>query len=439
MRLLAAIAICICLAALSGCAGDDSVRQTPRPSSLLGIVWSERNHLAELHPLSLRPLPDRPRVPIGPGPWAISPDGSQLAVDGPTSVRFVDVARMRMRGDVALGRNHIEALGWVEGGWLLVLLASDLGAPPHAGVKRELAVIDPESLAVLQRHPVDGSVERVAWTHDGAVLLLGSPGRIGPARLAVFDVRVGLRSVPLARIQAGWIRETSRRGEPIDRRRSPGLAVDPEGGRAFVVDPGEFVAEVDLSHLSVAYRDLRERVSLLGRLRNWLEPAARADGGGGFTGPVRHALWLGGGIVAVSGWDDRLVDARGYLEQRSTPAGVTLVDTGDWTARRIDEGASDIMFAGDALIAYGSLWDGSAWSGIGLRVYSREGDRQIELFDGEPIFTVQAAGGYAYPQLENSCRGWVVHLRSGKILRELDFNPDFEEISSCDWPSLLDE
>jgi hypothetical protein len=438
VRLLAAIVLCVGLLALSACGGDDSRKQPPRPSSLLGIVWSERNELAELNPLSLRPLPDRRRVAIGPGPWAMSPDGKQLAVGKVTSVRLVDLTRMRLRGDIALGRSHTEALAWLEGGSLLVLRASDLGVPPHGEVKRELAVVDPVRLTVLQRHPVDGSVERWAWTRDGVVLLLGSSGRIGPTRLAVFDLERGLRDIPLARIPAGWTQEKSRRGETIDRRRSPGLAVDPEGGRAFVVDPADFVAEVDLSDLNVAYHDLRERVSLLGRLRNWLEPAARADGGGGFTGPVRHALWLGGGIVAVSGWNDRLVDAGGYLEQRSTPAGVTLVDTSDWTTRKIDEDASDITLADDALLAYGSLWDGSAWSGIGVRVYSRDGERRFELFDGEPIFTVQATGGYAYPQLENSCRGWVVDLRSERVLRELDFNPNFDVSSSCDWPSLLD-
>lgn len=132
------------------------------------------------------------------------------------------------------------------------------------------------------------------------------------------------------------------------------------------------------------------------------------------------------------------MDAGGYLEQRSTPAGVTLVDTSDWTTRRIDEGASDIKLADGALLAYGSLWNGSAWTGIGLRTYSRDGERRFEVFDGEPIFTVQATARYAYPQLENSCRGWVVDLGSGKVLRELDFNPDFDVISSCDWPSLVD-
>lgn len=288
MRLLAVI-VCVGLLALSGCAGDDSGKQPSRPSSLLGIVWSERNQLADLDPLSLRPLPDRPRVAIGPGPWAVSPDGTQLVVGKVTSVRLVDLTHKRVRGDIALGRSHIEALAWLKGGSLLVLLASDLGAPPDVEVKRELAVVDPERLAVLQRQPIDGSVERWAWTQDGVVLLLGSQGRIGPTRLAVFDVRSRLRDVPLARIRAGWIQENSRRGETIDQRRSPGLAVDPEGGRAFVLDSADFVAEVDLSRLNVAYHGLRERVSLLGRLRNWLEPPALADGGG-FTGPVRHAF-----------------------------------------------------------------------------------------------------------------------------------------------------
>ena len=344
---------------------------------------------------------------------------------------------MRVRGDIALGRRHIEALAWLKSRSLLALLTSEVAVLPEVDVRRELAVVDPERLDVLQRQPIDGSVERLAWTRNGLVLLLGSPGRIGPTRLAVFDVRGGLRDLQLGRIRAGWIREKSRNGEPIDRRRAAGLAVDPEGGRAFIIDPANFVAEVDLSRLSVAYHGLRERVSLLGRLWNWLEPPAQAKGGG-FTGPVRSALWLGGGIVAVTGWDDRLVDAGGYLEQRSTPAGVTLVDTLDWAMRRIDEGASDIKLAGGALLAYGSLWDGSAWSGIGLRVYSKDGERQFELFDGQPIFTVQAAGGYAYPQLENSCRGWVVDLSSGRVLRELDFNPNFDVSSSCEWPSLVD-
>jgi hypothetical protein len=172
--------------------------------------------------------------------------------------------------------------------------------------------------------------------------------------------------------------------------------------------------------------------------RNWLEPTAHADGGGGFTGPVRYALWLGGDRVAVSGWDDRLVNAGGYLEQRSTPAGVTLVDTADWTTRRIDEGASDIKLADGALLAYGSTWDGSVWSGIGLRVLLEGRRAPVRAFRRRADLHRQGGGGYAYPQLENSCRGWVIDLRSGKILRELDFNPDFEVSSSCDWPSLLD-
>ena len=57
-----------------------------------------------------------------------------------------------------------------------------------------------------------------------------------------------------------------------------GLAVSPDGRRALVVPGGARVLEVDLRTLAVAERELSEPVSLLGRLRSWLEPAALAKG-----------------------------------------------------------------------------------------------------------------------------------------------------------------
>lgn len=197
---------------------------------------------------------------------------------------------------------------------------------------------------------------------------------------------------------------------------------------------------MDLALLDVAYHAVRERVSLLGRLRNWLEPVARADGGGGFDGPVRTAVWAGDGRLAVSGWDDHAVaKGKGTVEVRSTPAGLRLIDTRAWTIRTLDEGASRVARADGLLLAYGSLWDGSAWRGIGLRAYSSDGERRFQLFDEAPIFTVQAAGRLAYAQLENSCRGWVVDLPTGRSLGELDFNPEFESSSFCEWPLLLEQ
>jgi hypothetical protein len=441
MRPLGALVACVALFALPGCAGGEAPTKSKagRPEALLGVISGDRNELSRLDPLSLQPLPGR-RVVLGPGPWDLSPDRSRLAVSRVTSLRLVDLARTRVVGDVSIGEGQIEALAWLGPRRLIVSLASELELAPNEEARRELAVVDPESGRILSRRRVAGTLERWATARDALVFLLGAPGRIGPTRLGVFDATGDLRLVSLSRIRAGWVREEVGGERSIDRRREPGLAIDPEGGRALVVDPAGLVAEVDLARLDVAYHPVRERVSLLGRLRNWLEPVARADGGGGFDGAVRTALWAGDGLLAVSGWDDYAVaNGQGTVEVRSTPAGLRLVDTREWTIRTLDEGASRVTLADGLLLAYGSLWDGSAWRGIGLRAHSSDGERRFQLFDEEPIFTVQAAEGYAYPQLENSCRGWVVDLRTGRSLAELDFNPDFGSSSFCEWPSLLEQ
>jgi hypothetical protein len=439
MRSLGALVACVGLFVLPGCVGGEArpKSEAGRPEALLGVVSGDRNELARLDPLTLQPLPGR-RVVLGPGPWDISPDRSRLAVSRVTSVRLVDLARTRVVGEVSMGEGQIEALAWVGARRLIVSLASELELAPNEEARRELAVLDPESGRILSRRRIAGTLERWATARDALVFLLGASGRIGPARLGVFDATGDLRLLALARIRAGWVREELGGERSIDRRRVPGLAIDPEGGRALVVDPAGLVAEVDLARLDVAYHPLHERVSLLGRLRNWLDPVAQADGGGGFDGPVRTALWAGDGLLAVSGWDDHAVTkGEGTVEVRSTPAGLGLIDTRDWTIRTPDAGASRVTLADGLLLAYGSLWDGGAWRGIGLRAYASDGQRRFQLFDEAPIFTVQVAQGYAYPQLENSRRGWVVDLRTGRSLGELDFNPDFESSSFCEWPSLL--
>ena len=50
------------------------------------------------------------------------------------------------------------------------------------------------------------------------------------------------------------------------------------------------VAEVDLASGRVGYHEVHEPVSLLGRLRNWLEPAAEAKTA---EGAERQAVWVG--------------------------------------------------------------------------------------------------------------------------------------------------
>jgi hypothetical protein len=66
--------------------------------------------------------------------------------------------------------------------------------------------------------------------------------------------------------------------------------------------------------LTVAYHEPRPSASALSRLLDWLDPAAYAKGASGLT---RMALWLGDGLLAVTGTDEEsFTDARGRIGRR---------------------------------------------------------------------------------------------------------------------------
>lgn len=86
--------------------------------------------------------------------------------------------------------------------------------------------------------------------------------------------------------------------------------------------------------------ELSQPVSLLSRLRDWLDPAADAKISFGWS---READWLGDGLVAVSGSD--------YHGLSSTLAGLKLIDTEAWGVRTLDPGASVHRLAEGTLFA----------------------------------------------------------------------------------------
>ena len=220
-----------------------------------------------------------------------SPDGGLLAVgaDDRGTVELVHADRMRALGEINIaGADWVERLHWVEPDLLLASLA---------GPSYQAAALDPATREVVSVESLDGIVLYSAAAGDSLVFLLAQPNRIGPARLAVFDGN-GIRSTELTEIPAGYEQEGETDEDFRMRQSVPGLAVEPGGKRALVVPAGNRVAEVDLETLGVRYHDLAEPVSLLGRLRDWLEPAAQAKSS---DGPDRNAVWLPGGLVAVSG------------------------------------------------------------------------------------------------------------------------------------------
>jgi hypothetical protein len=129
------------------------------------------------------------------------------------------------------------------------------------------------------------------------VLLLAPWEGIGTLRLAVIGGK-GMTTTRIPGFVGGW--ESEQKDDEVrTRQRIPALVIDEVGRRALVVFGGA-VAEVSLSDLSVRQHALSQPVSLLGRLRNWIEPTAQAKL---VDGPWRNGAWIGDGVFAISGED----------------------------------------------------------------------------------------------------------------------------------------
>ncbi|MEX2644789.1 MAG: hypothetical protein WD249_00860 [Gaiellaceae bacterium] len=352
------------------------------PGPLLGLVFEGSGwRLARIEPASLEATGRR--IYVGPtsGSWSFSPDRSLLAVAAQTStgrdvVRVVDPVSLRQRAMVRL-THGLGAVAWPAPNRVLAL------SPGRGWGLVEVVAYDPLARRVVRRAQLTGTLLRTARTPGGLALLLAPGDGMGAARLAVVDADGRVRTIGLDLV-AGWVEPD---GEPwVFRQRVPGLAVDPEGARAFVVPAEGPVLEIDLATLAVRERALSRPVSLLGRLRDWLEPAARAKGS---DGPTRTARWLGNGLLAVSGSDGRATVRDGRIERQTwTPAGLELIDAQTWSVRTVNERASGFLFAEGTLLASGT--------GIGLVAYSPYGEERFALFPDRSPWVSGIIGGRAY-------------------------------------------
>jgi hypothetical protein len=300
---------------------------------------------------------------------------------------------------------YVEAIAWT---------GNRLLAAVNHGEGRALLVVDPATRSVVSRREMGGSLHGSAATLSGLVLLLGPANAIGPSQLVLLAPDGTTHAAALDRIPSGF-EASGAQGERV-RRISPALAVDRTGNRAFVVGAGGPVGEVDLGSMSIAYHDLARPISLLDRLGRWLEPAAEAKSP--LEGPVREAVWLGNGAIAVGGRNDH-VELNG--EQRrfwQEPAGVSLIDTHDWTVRVLDPGATSATIADETLLTFAWLWDSTRdqAGGTGLTAYGPDGSQRFHVFQSRPIYNVQALGRRAF--VWGAGGGYsVVDLRRGRVLR----------------------
>jgi hypothetical protein len=409
-RLLPLAALVVALAACGGGSGDDEATP-PRPSgappssepvlAATGIP-PEGSRIHWVDGRTLEPVDRRSvEIPFYAAIVERSPDGSSLAVGANETgaVQLVDLEEMRTLGAVDVeGASHVERLNWVRPDLLLASLG---------GLTSQAAAIDPVTRKIVAAHDLGGVTLYSRPTDEAIVFLVAPADGIGPARVVVFDGSEP-RSVELAEIRAGWEQVEGAEGSEGDyraRQSVPALAVDPAGTRALVIPAGNRVAEVDLETLAVAYHDLAEPVSLLGRLRDWLEPPAQAKA---IEGPDRNAVWLPSGLVAVSG--SHYSEDDGGMNV--TPAGLALIDPTDWSVSRLSDQPSWVTLRGDALLA-------SAWT-IGvdeqtLMVFGPDGTLRFSLAR-EGADLSQVSGDHLYVATHEGTRFEIVDLETGETV-----------------------
>jgi hypothetical protein len=251
---------------------------------------------------------------------------------------------MRMRGSVEVTKSGRIVLS----SWLTPrrVLAFSRSCCPR---KLSLSVLDPIAQRLLAHRTLRGTPVKAARSTAGLGVLLVPEAGAGPPTVAHVDPEGVVRSAALHRIRAGVEIDTETGGR-LRRANDPGLAVDP-AGRAYIVAGDSPVADVDLTTMAATYRDLGEPISLLGRLRDRLEPKARADAP--VNGPLRSARWLDRGLVAVSGTNGRFsVWPDGTVDGSYVAAGLKLIDTKTWTIRTLDSESPAFAYAAGRVVSF---------------------------------------------------------------------------------------
>jgi hypothetical protein len=405
----AAIALACGVALVTGAGLEMTTGGGPaaRPAVLLGVARDDGVHrLVRVAPMSLRPLPGRRLRLQGPlEAWALSPDDRRLAAvtDRASVLQLIDVQRMRTVGRVrTLTRGSPAAVIWPRRDRLWIVVAA---SGCCAVGTTTVVTVDTIAKRVVARRRLAGGLARVAASPDGPVLLLAPSAMIGPARLATVDAAGAVEQVPLDGVSAGLM--PTELAPSVERVRTPALALDSHGRRAYVVSSRPYVIEVDLRRRRVSGHRLVARTSLVDRLRELLEPSAAAYAR---VGPVRDAAWIGLGRIALSGYDsDAVWRSGGGVEGERRPAGLHVIDTRDWSMRTLDERASTFVAAAGLLLTSGP-------EGRGLVAYSPDGDERFHVLDGRQLEIVATAGSLAYGRTPPEAALQVIDLAHGRVI-----------------------
>ncbi len=347
-----------------------------QPQRVLAVEWEAGGgKLRWVSPTTLQPVGPA-GLNVGGAPAnvvAVSPDGALAALGGGANgrLRIVRLAALRQTGFVWLGGGSVLAASWTTPNRLVAVTG---GSPAEA------VVVDLRDRRIVRRVNLDGTALAAKRAGNRLVTLLAPLEGVGPARLAIVDARGGLRTVPLAPIEAGFAPPDT--PDAAGRHASPALATD--GMRALVLAVDRFTV-VELTSLRARSHRLPTRAAAR---------SAKLSHGWG-----RSAVWLRRNTVAFTGSHSR-------ADGPPTSIGVHLLDVPTGSPRVLDAAASELALAGSTLLTYGR---------DELRGYRLDGTRRFTLLEGTDTGYVQVAGRWAYVGSANSTRFTIVDVEQGRI------------------------
>jgi hypothetical protein len=338
-----------------------------------------------------------------------SPDAKAVALGGASGrIVLADVVSMRRLASIRIGNPYefTDVVAWPAASRLV---AHVFQSDAHRIGRHRIVVIDPARGRAVRELRLDqwwwmGG----ARTNRGRVaLLVASSLRLGPPRLIVVGTDGRIHRLELDRLRAGV---GYSRGAEVAR--FPGLAIDPAGERAFVLNQGEPVAIVDLETLSVRYRPAP---GLASPPRALAGPARDTGTSNPRRGPTRVAAWLGDGLIAVSGSTGYTGQAARRLGDSEAPAGLQILDTQAWSIRTLDRRPMSFDWMRGRLIAYARAWDPRArrLRGDGLVAFDRRG-RVVYRISGKGYW--QPFNGRIYVDDAGSPLDLVLDARTGRRL-----------------------
>jgi hypothetical protein len=364
------------------------------PAPPMAVVPNAAGHdyVAQIDPLTLRPVGTRIRFPGNVWGSAWSPDGRRLAfatLSGRTArIQIVDVARKRTTARILVSRRDwFPWLAWAAPDRLLAVGGDRRG-------DHTLLAIDPLAGRVVRRSRLGGRIvfDGLRAGGGGAVALLAPRSGAGPTTLAVVSPAAAVRRIALPRIRARL----------QGHQRFPGLAAD--ATRAFVASATSAgVTAVDLATGAATEHAIAPRPA-----RGAFVAAPRARAAKDDVGQYRQAALLGGGLLALAGYD-----ALGDRERRAN--GLRLIDIATWTTRLSDPRVSYFRPAPEGIL----VGEGARGARTGVAAYGPDGTRRFDVLNGLDV-GLGAVGGYVYAHTYRPRhRTYVLDARTGRTLRTL--------------------